>query len=100
MSKTPLRTCSHCRAEGRQVTLKRFEVGPTPDGHCSLCGSLYCQRCLRPFLSHDSSALETGLKIIGEAIYCTFPNCGAGHRFIIDGSGRVILDGTLLDRER
>lgn len=98
MAQCPLKICSHCSAESQLMTLNRYEVGPTPNGHCPICGSLYCQKCLRPFLSHDSSVVESGLKIIGETIYCAFTACGAGHPFRIDISGRVVLNGMLPDK--
>ena len=80
-----------CRAESWQTTLRRYEVGPAEDGHCALCGSLYCQECLRPFLPHDALTPEGGLRIQGEKIYCAYANCGAGHSFRIDDAGRVVL---------
>lgn len=76
------------------MALRTYEVGPSEDGHCALCGSLYCQKCLRPLLPQGRLNIEAGLRIEGESIYCSYANCGAGHPFMIDGAGRVVLRET------
>ena len=91
MSRNHLRVCVHCRGESKGFALKKYEVGPSEDGHCSLCGSLYCQKCLRPLLPEGRLNLDAGLKIVGESIHCAFPDCGADHPFMIEGAGRVVL---------
>ena len=94
MSRNHLRVCAHCRAEGKELAPNKYEVGPSEDGHCALCGSLYCQKCLRPFLPERRLNIDAGLKIVGESIYCAFADCGADHPFMIDGAGRVVLRET------
>jgi hypothetical protein len=91
MTREHSRICEHCRSESRHLALRQHEVGPSPDGHCSLCGSLYCQRCLRPLLPDDPTRQGTGLKIVGDVIYCTYKDCGASYGFGIDGAGQVVL---------
>ncbi len=93
MNPAPIRICVDCRAESLQLALKKYEVGPVPDGHCGLCGSLYCQKCLRPLLPDMHSGGEAGPKIVGESIYCPYPNCGAAHLLMVDRVGRVVLRG-------
>lgn len=94
MNSAPIRICVNCRAESLQLALKKYEVGPVGHGHCGLCGSLYCQKCLRPLLPEVHFGVEAGLKIVGDSIYCAHVDCGAGHLFMVDGFGRVVLRGT------
>jgi hypothetical protein len=93
MSRDHLRICVHCRAESEGLARRKYEVGPSKDGHCALCGSLYCQKCLRPLLPDGRLSIEVGLKIVGDSIHCAFADCGTGHSFMIDGAGRVVLSG-------
>lgn len=72
MSRDDQRICQLCAPESKQLALRKYEVGRSEDGPCALCGSLYCQKCLRPLLPIDPTR-DGDLKIVGNAIYCTYP---------------------------
>lgn len=91
MPRKPVRICEHCRPESKLLAIRTYEVGPAADGHCGLCGSLYCQKCLRPLLPEDPTRFGTGLKIVGDSIYCGYADCGIGYPFSINHAGHVVL---------